>query len=805
MFSKRKFLIGISGTLFIVLIAGFLFVRHLITRSFPDYEATIYSEQLHDPVTVYRDEFGVPLIKAANEADAFFAAGFVHAQDRLWQMDISRRAGEGRLAEVLGADAVPIDLLFRTLDLRGIVSEIHNQLPDTYRSFLESYARGVNFYIQQSKGRYPIEFDILKYEPEPWHPTHSLLIGKLMAWDLTLAWWVDVALGQVVEEIEFDLALQAIPGYPRDAPVIAPQELRERRVAKTLRTLRSLDSQYRALAGIKGTQVGSNSWVVSGNHTASGKPMLANDPHLALSAPSRWYEMTIHAGNELNVSGMTLPGIPLIIIGRNRAIAWGLTNLMADDCDFYLEDIDTTTSTPRYRMDGLWHDLIVRKETIRIANGDEVTKTIYETHRGPLVQSILGQDIGTWENQAISMRWTGRAVSFELITFYLINKATNFDEFREALRHFEAPGQNFIYADTAGNIGYRAAARLPIRPRGNPMLPFPGWDSRYDWTGYVPFEELPEVYNPPSGIIATANNKVVDDTYPYYISSLWEHPSRIRRILQMIDDTDNFTVSDFKRMQNDFVSVHAQYVVPYILSAFEHSEVQNPEIDRVLSYFRNWDFYFGPEDVPAAIFNTFMVKLFENTFLPRMGNQLYREYVALINVPYRVMDELLQSPNSEWFDNPHTPARERRDDVIRKSLHEALEFLRHTISDDIRTWRWGTLHTITLEHIFGQQRPIHRLVNIGPFPFGGASTTVNKGQFSISQPFEMHVGASCRFIVDMAHPSAAYTIIPTGQSGHPLHRHYNDQVQLWIDGRYKITLMEPAKNKQYRIMQLLPR
>ncbi len=805
MTAKKKIFLGLTGTLIIVLLAGFLFARHLAIRSFPDYEATLPSPEIREEVHIYRDEYGVPRIEASNEYDAFFAIGVVHAQDRLWQMELSRRVGQGRLAEILGPDALDIDKLFRTFGFVSVVEETLKELEPELLNILESYAAGVNYIINESKGKYPVEFDILQFEPELWEPLHSLLISKLMAYELSLAWRADVAMGKVFEELEYDLAIKALPEYPSDAPIIAPEELRNMRFAgKTLNKMLRVDSKYRELAGIQGSHVGSNSWVISGTLSSSGKPMLANDPHLGLASPARWYELHVNAGESLQVGGMTLSGVPLVIIGRNKAIAWGLTNVMADDADFYFEDIDTT-GTPRYRVDNEWLDMLIREEIIKTKDDEPVTFTVYETHRGPLVQSLLGIQPGRWEDQPISIRWTAREPTEELKAMYGVNKAATYEEFKASLRYFSAPGQNFIYADTAGNIAFHPAVRLPIRPLGNPMLPFPGWDSRYDWSGYIPFEELPELYNPPNGIIATANNKLVDDSYPYYISGMWEPPSRIQRILEMLDDNEVFLTSDFKRMQNDLISVHARDIVPFIINAFYGIEITDTDLSRSLSYFRNWDFYFGPEDVPTAIFNVFWVKLIENTFKPQMGEELFYEYIGLANIPIRAISDLLNSPDSEWFNNPHTARRENRDEIIRKSLHDALEYLHRELGDDIRTWRWGALHRVTFKHTFGQHSPINRVVNIGPFPVGGAGTTVNNGEYFLYDPYENILGPSMRFIVDMADPAKAYTVIPTGQSGQPLHRHYKDQTQLWLDGRYKTTSMNEESGIRYRVTTLNPK
>jgi penicillin G amidase len=803
MLSKKKLFIGITGTLLIVLVAGFLFVRHLVVRSFPDYRQSMTTAELMYPVDIYRDEFGVPNIIAENEHDAFFAVGIVHAQDRLWQMEVTRRTGEGRLAEILGPEALRFDKLFRTIGLRHIAEATFDRLPDDMRALLERYAAGINYIIENSRGRYPVEFDMLQFEPEPWTPVHTLLIGKLMAWELNLAWWADVTMGQIIEEIEFDLAIQALPGFPADAPVIVPEELANRRYAAILRELRDVDREYRKLVGIEGSHVGSNSWVIAGERTSGGKPFLANDPHLGLSAPSRWYELSISAGEGFNVAGVSFPGIPLVVIGRNRAIAWGSTNVMADDADFYLEDIDTTGGL-RYRLDDSWLDIQIREEVIEVKDNSPVTLSVYSTHRGPLVQSVLGLEPGIREEHPVSMRWTGFEASNEILTFYEINKATDYTTFRNALRHHVAPGQNFVYADTGGTIAYHPAVRLPIRPRGNPMLPFPGWDSSYEWSGFVPFDRLPELVNPPNGYIATANNKIIDDTYPYYITEMWEPPSRIQRIVELLGENETYLISDMQRMQNDYVSVHAREIVPHVLSAHADTRIGDEDISRALSYLRNWDFNFGPEDVPTTIFNVFFVRLLENTFAPRMGADLYREYSVLANIPIRAMSELLNAPDSEWFENPETPQRETRDMVLRQSLRESIDLLRERLGPDIRTWHWGTMHTITFEHMFGQQPYINRALNIGPYPVGGAGTTINNGEYRLFDPFENVLGPSMRFIVDMANPSLAYTVIPTGQSGQPLHRHYRDQTQLWLDGRYKTSSMDILSNVEYRITHVQP-
>ncbi len=804
MHTKRKILIGLSGTLIVLLLGGAFFVRHLIIRSFPEYQATIETGQVQSHIRIYRDDYGVPQIVADSEEDVFFALGVVHAQDRLWQMELMRRTGTGRLSEILGPDALPYDRLFRTLNIRKYAEQSLEKISPELRALLDRYADGVNFIIEQQRGKYPVEFDILQFEPEPWTASHSLLIGKLMAWELSLSWWADVMMGQLVENLDFDLAIKIMPGYPADAPVVIPRELMRYRFAETLREFREIDARYRIIAGIDGPAAGSNGWVVGPRKSESGKPILACDPHLALSVPARWYEVRIHAeATGLDVMGMTIAGAPGVIMGRNRAIAWGMTNLMADDADFYLERIDSTDGL-FYLVDNSRRELVSRIETIPVKDSDPYEFTVYETHRGPLVQSVLGKERGIWSSQPISIRWTGLEPGTEIEAVYRLNKASDYSGFREALSYFHSPGLNFIYADTSGRIGYRPAAKLPIRPRGNPTLPFPGWDSSYDWSSYVAYDRLPELVDPPTGIIASANNKIVSDDYPYYITSLWEHPSRIERINEMLAENETHSIADFRRFQTDFISPHARTVVPFILDTYSEQRIADPNLDRAINYLRNWDYYMGPDDVPAAIFNVFYTMLLRNTFIPRMGEQLFNEYVVIPNISLRVMEELLRDPQSEWFEDPSTPAPENRSSVIRKSMDDALRQLTELLGDDMRTWQWGKLHTVTFKHLFGDRAPLGKVMNIGPYPVGGSNTTVNYGGFRLYDPFDTRFGPSMRFIVDMADPRIAYTILPTGQSGHPLHRHYSDQTPLWLDGRYKISAMHIDGNAPYRMYELRP-
>ncbi len=467
-----KLLIGLGGTLIVLLIAGFFIFRWIITKSYPTTEGTIALAGLQHPVEIRRNAFGVPTVTAQTEHDLFFAEGYLHAQDRLWQMDLIRRAGEGRLSEVLGSSALPYDRLFRTIGIARIARRIEEHLSPVSRRTLEAYSAGVNACIERHRGRFPIEFDILNYTPEPWKPEHSLIVARMMAWELNISWYVDLTLGALVDRLGEARAAEVFPGYPENAPVIVPKEIGRRSLAEGGAAMLEIDQSFRKFFGIEGTHIGSNAWAVAPFRSETGAALLANDPHLGLSLPAKWYEIHL-AGGGFNVAGVSLPGAPFVIIGHNRAIAWGMTNLMADDADFYIEKTDSAHAG-EYLFRNAWHPFEEIQDTIRVRDSASVPILIRSTLHGPVVNS-LNVAAPTTDLNPVTLRWTGADVSDEIDAFYRINRAKNWEEFKAGVREFAVPGQNFVYADSAGHIGYVPGVRLPIRASQNPSLPLPGW------------------------------------------------------------------------------------------------------------------------------------------------------------------------------------------------------------------------------------------------------------------------------------------------------------------------------------------
>ncbi len=806
--SRLKIIIGLLGVLLVSLTAGYWFVRYQIRKSFPETDGTVTMVGLREQAEVARDDFGVPRISARNDRDLMFALGYVHAQDRLWQMDMSRRIGQGRLSEILGEKTLPFDRMFRIIGLRRTAEEIEKHISKESHARLEAYADGVNAFIETHKGKYPVEFDLLRYDPEPWQPVHSIMIARLMAWELNLSWWVDLTLGGIVERVGYEKAREIFPTFPNDVAPIVPSSAWQKTMSSALSFLQTAQD-YCSFRGIGGTLGGSNAWVVAPTKSLSGAPILANDVHLQLTNPSKFYEVTLSAPEYDNVTGGSVPGIPGVVLGHNAHIAWGLTNVMADDADFYIEQIDST-NPKNYIYDGQSLPMKIREEEIRVKGIDSVERvTIRSTHHGPIVT-----DISTTLKRAsvpfvASMRWTGFEMSDQMEAFYKINTAQNWDAFVAGVKEFPGPGQNFVYGDTKGNIGYWCGAMLPLRSlQPSTTLPLAGWTRETEWRGFVPFEQLPHLYNPQEGFIATANNKIVDDAYPYHISDLWEPPSRIQRLRAVLGKDGKFESRDFELLQNDQYSFYAREFTPYIVGAC-NGQLDARYDELVITYFRNWNFTFAKEDIATAIYQQFLTRLIKNIYEDEMGVGLFHDYLILVNVPLRVTQRLVQEGTSAWFDNIRTSQIETRDDIIRSSMNEAVNALREKFGDETKNWQWGRLHQLTLQHPFGLQKPLDKVFSLGPFPYGGGSTALISGEYSFTgvldpnefeSAFGVTVGASFRHIVDMAKPNESRTVLPTGQSGQVFSKHFDDQAAMYVNGVYKTTRADGGGSVKERLM-----
>ncbi|MBN1300567.1 MAG: penicillin acylase family protein [Melioribacteraceae bacterium] len=777
-----KVIIGIFITVFILLIGLYALSHRMLSSSLPDYEGILSSNEIKSSINIYRDSTAVAYIESEHETDAAFALGFVHAQERMFQMDLMRRAGEGRLSEILGSKTLPFDKMFRTIGIYKSLLDNYGKFSDDTKTMLESYSNGVNAYLKSTED-YSFEFKVLGYTPYEWMPVHSLLVAKLMAWELNVSWWTDIAFSHIVQKFGVDKTKEILPDFEENSPTIIPEHIAS--AGEISLDIVATDRDFREFMGMEGTHIGSNNWVINNKKSESGKVIIANDPHLSLSIPAKWFVSVIRAGN-WNADGFTLPGVPAIVIGKNQDISWAITNVMTDDADFYIEKFDSTRT--RYLVNDSWKGLSIRKDTIKVKDSSSVVFEIRETHRGPVVSDIHPYKIlypDTIQNITdISMKWTALEFSDEYKAIYGVNTASNWEEFTEALKNFTVPGQNFIYGDKNNNIGYVCAARLPKRTGNSPTLVYDGTTDKNDWQGYVPYSEMPKLYNPEQDYIASANNKTVKH-FPYHISNIWEPPSRIDRITSMINSKKQINFNDCVKMQMDFQSAYAPLIVEKIINAFDNTKIADNNLNLAINLLDEWDFVMEKDSQAPAVYLVFLQKLIENIFMDEMGDKLFKEYVFISNIPYRIVTELMNGKKISWIDNISTENVESLEEIIRKSMVDALEFLETGYGDNITYWQWSKLHSLTLRHPFsGTSFLIDKIINAGPFELGGDGTTVFNTEYSFTKPFEIKLGPSMRYIYDFADPEAFYFILPTGQSGHLMSDHYSNMTYGWIEGRY---------------------
>ncbi|MBR9979315.1 MAG: penicillin acylase family protein, partial [Bacteroidetes bacterium] len=522
-----------------------------------------------------------------------------------------------------------------------------------------------------------------------------------------------------------------------------------------------------------------------------------------------WYIMHLHAPG-LNVAGVGIPGTPGIVIGNNEHIAWGLTNVMADDADFFLVDVNERDST--YRIAGRRLPLQVRTDSIIVRDAPPEVIQVRNTIHGPIITDVYPQkDVIRKPHRfaslpAVCLRWAGQDASDEILALYRLNQARKWDDVLTAFSTFGVPAQNLLYGDTQGNIGFTSVGRIPLRENGvSPQLPNDGSARPAPWRGYVPYEDLPRSYNPPGNVLATANNRIAVST-PYHISSLWEGDGRIRRIQQMLREQPRFTADDFMLMQMDVLSVSADTIRTAMVEALRSWPTRPVLMTRVMNLLDHWDCRMPVSSVEAAIFNVAYVRLLHNTFEDEMDSTLFHNYVFLSNIPTRVLPRLLADTATTIFDDVRTARRETRQHVLIKSLTEAVTELRSRFGPDMRSWHWGKLHRLTFRHLLGSVTPLDLAFNVGPFESGGNNTTVNNAEFSFNTPFDVSVGPSMRFIADLGSPDSSYIILPTGQSGQVFSEHYADHTALWQSGSLHRLIINPRtiRNAPWKRLVLRP-
>jgi len=785
-----------------VLLFLFMLIKFYLQHPLPEDSGEIRSSNLREKVEIFTDDYGAPHIFARNEYDLFYASGYIMAGERLFQLSSNAAAARGELALFFGDDLVGKDVYLRTWGIPALSKKIINNLDPELMKYLESFCLGINDRIDAVKNDLPLEFKILRTKPLKWKPTDIAGLGLLMAHDLQQSWKVELVFGALVEEFGIEKVRNLLPenedNFSYEPP---PADLKI-----LFGAMLEPENFLRDLSGMNGNVMGSNNWVVSGDRTVSGKPLLANDPHLGFTQPGKWYEMHLKAGS-FNLSGVTFSGVPLPIIGQNENIAWGVTNVMADDIDFFVETINPENSLLYFHA-GIWKKIETRIEKIPLKSGGDSTFTVRLTHHGPIISDI--HPLLKNKGKAVSMTWVGHKDLTLFSSLFSLTRARNWEEFSEALKTWDVPGQNFVYADRQGNIGWRAALKIPIRKNAASLLPRDGENKDFDWQGYVPFEELPVLFNPPEGFIATANHKTVDVSYPYYISNQFANPSRYLRIKEILEAENPLDLDRVKKMHRDQLHVHAREITPYLLNVKKGAETGN--LKKAFELLENWDWIENRESGAALVYHAVYNNLLRNVYgdeLDQTGPGMLKAFIDQPMVPERSLRVLLRADSSDWFDNITTAEIESRNDIIYKSIEDAVAELEKSSGINSDLWAWGKVHTLTHKHELGKIKILDRLfgLNVGPFPKGGSSGTINKAQYKNLSNYDVTIGPSMRRIVDFSDLNQTQFVLPAGQSGIPASPHYDDQAELYNSGRYRTVYFDEEyirSSKQFKKLVLLP-
>ncbi|MEV4171586.1 penicillin acylase family protein [Nonomuraea sp. NPDC049709] len=777
---------------------------YTVRKSFPQVDGSLRLPGLTGNVEIYREKSGIPHIYADSSADLFMAQGFVHAQDRFYEMDFRRHTTAGRLSELFGAATLDNDKALRTMGWRRVAEQELPELAQQTQDYLNAYAKGVNAWLSANPNASDrsLEYSVLKLQggggtPEKWTAVDSLAWLKAMAWDLR---------SNVEDEIDRALALtklprerveQLYPGYPfdRHLPIVNEGTLDQgrfnQRAEPRLPANRVLAQAAKTLAAVPSTMstadrdgVGSNSWVVSGEYTAGGKPLLANDPHLSAQMPSVWYQAGLHCRKvteecPYDVTGFTFSGVPGVIIGHTDKIAWGFTNLGPDVADLFLEQVEGDT----YLYKGSRIPLETRQEQIKVAGGAPVTITVKSTRHGPLVNEVMGSVRPSGEANAVALQWTALTPGRTADAIFALNRAGDWGEFKAAAALFEVPSQNLIYADTSGKIGYQAPGRIPVRENGDGTFPVPGWTGEYDWrTAPIPYDQLPSVEDPADGFIVTANNAVIDpNRYRPLLTKDWSYGYRSERIRTLVKDAVKkgpIDAAAMSRIQQDTYNGFAETLVPALMRV----DLAGPA-GQARQLLKTWDRRQDLGSAAAAYFNAVWRQVLVLTFnddLPESARPTGGDRW------YEVVRRLLEAPEDPFWDDVTTAdVKETRDDILRQAMASAHQEVADLLGEDVKAWRWGDLHRLELVNgSLGTSgiEPVEALFNRGPLSVPGGKDAVNATGWNVQTGYEITAVPSMRMIVDLGDLDKSRWINLTGASGHAFHANYWDQAEVWARG-----------------------
>ncbi len=745
-------------------------VREAARAALPPVEGELEVPGLTSPVEVVRDRWGVPHVFAADEDDLFLAQGFVQASERLFQIDAALRLSNGRLATMFGDLVVPLDRFARTIGWNRAGGRVAAAYDERSHRMLGRFTQGARAWLEAMPAP-PVEYVVLGLDPElPTDEASWAAASVYLAWSLSGNWDEELLRSEIVEALGWDAAADLFPGHAPGPP--APGRLPVPDFAPAL-----LDGAPPRARG-----QGSNDWVVAGSRTANGSPLLANDPHLLAQMPSVWIEIHLAAPG-FEVSGVALPFSPGVPIGRSPRHAWGFTNVGGDTQDLYLEQLNDERTAARY--EDAWEPLTVHREEIHVRGRDEPQiLEVRETRHGPLLDAYL---VGIAQPQVVegglehtyALRWVGHDHAVQPSTTYAMAAARTFEEFREAVRSWSCPGQNMVYADSDGTIGYQCTGLHPIRNGWDGAPPVPGWTSAHEWAGFVPFEDLPWARDPAEGYLASANSRPYGEGYPHDLGRDFPPPHRLHRIVELLTATELHTPQTFASMQRDTVSATARAIASQLVEVRAASDRQV----RALRLLRGWDGDLAADSAAACLYEVWSIHIAREVLLPRLGERLFEHYHTRRDgentFQSRVLTNLLAYPSPRWFGRA---GLEARDDVLRRALDAALDELAGALGEDPSSWRWGALHRVRLSGPLAMIEDLAELFTGGIVEVGGDNTTLLQGGFEPGGPYDAAVIPSWRMIADPADPDGAQGVHTTGQSGHPASAHWNDLVPLWASG-----------------------
>jgi penicillin amidase len=748
-------------------------------RRLPQIEGSLRIQGLSAPVEVLRDRSGVPHIYAKNDHDLYFTQGFVHAQERLWQMELNRRTANGTLSELIGEAALDTDRTARTFGYRRLGREDWKLYDAPMQQAVIAYTEGVNAFLRDKASSMPVEFFLLGHKPEPWAVEDTMAFSHLLLWQLSHAWYSEIVRAQIIEAVGEEHAAEIEINYPDGNPCSLPDGIEFNKIDP--------DGNLRGARGpFLDRGKGSNAWAITGRKSVTGKPYLCNDMHLVLSLPGIWFENHL-TSDQCNVTGVSVPSAPLVLVGHNETISWGITLAYIDCEDLFVEKFNP--DNPRqYEYKGEMLDVEVIPESIPVKGWKEpFVENVMITRHGPIISDVVGHPEKRLAVNSMALRPCPA-----IMGWHRLNRAKGWDDFVDAMRLIEAPQLSICYADVNDNIGYWITGRTPIRAKGLGMIPAPGWTGEYEWVDEVPFEEMPHALNPKKGYVVNCNNKIIDDDYPYFLGTIWMNGYRVRRLSEMIESKEKLGPADFIAMQTDITCIPGQQFVE-LLKDFTS---EDNDVKFALEKLRSWDGKLTTQSVAGTIYEVTRFTLVRNLVEPVLGKDLFYAYEGKAFNPVLFPDHeyfgndtqavlrMLQNPDSWWV----TQAGGRQT-VLEKSFKDAIAWLRSELGADATKWQWGKIHRLTIAHAMAMQKPLDQVFNRGPYEVGGDTDTPWQSAMAPDEPYDNKLWSpSVRHIFDMSDLSRCQFVLPCGQSGQLGSPHYDDLVESYLTGKLRTML-----------------